>query len=173
MMSLPPGIAPEVARGLLGCQTTVLLRASSARCSSVQSDRGKVLRRPADTTIAGLGCQMGTDIGFAMRARKRIGSITKRLLSSTASKAYGSDSCHGIDGELCTSASPLGGQCTSLLLVSDTDRCSGQGCTAPFLLRFHQHERARLIDGHPGGLLAYGDRLDQFGRAGLQINHKQ
>src|SRR5215813_1924075 len=72
MMSLPPGIAPEVARGLLGCQTTVLLRASSARCSSVQSNRGKVLRRPADTTIAGLGCQMGSDIGFAMRARKRI-----------------------------------------------------------------------------------------------------
>src|SRR5262249_27742464 len=72
MMSLPPGIPPEVARGLLGCQTTVLLRASSARCSSVQSNRGKVLRRPADTTIAGLGCQMGSDIGFAMRARKRI-----------------------------------------------------------------------------------------------------
>src|SRR5262249_8410513 len=72
MMSLPPGIAPEVARGVLGCQTTVLWRASSPRCWSVQSNRGKVLRRPADTTIAGLGCQMGSDIGFAMRARKRI-----------------------------------------------------------------------------------------------------
>src|SRR5262245_26135673 len=40
-----------------------------------------------------------------------IGSVTKRVLSSRASKAYGSASCHGIDCELCKSASPLGGQC--------------------------------------------------------------
>src|SRR5262249_11333466 len=39
------------------------------------------------------------------------GSVIKRLLSSTASKAYGSASSHGIACELCTSASPLGGQC--------------------------------------------------------------
>ena len=40
-----------------------------------------------------------------------LGSVTKRLLSSTASKAYGSASCHGMDCELSISASALGGQC--------------------------------------------------------------
>src|SRR4029453_4718442 len=40
------------------------------------------------------------------------GSVTKRLLSSTASKAYGSASCHGMDCALSISASALGGQCS-------------------------------------------------------------
>jgi hypothetical protein len=43
-------------------------------------------------------------------AGKGYGSVTKRLLSSTASKVHGSASCYGIDGELCASASPRGGQ---------------------------------------------------------------
>src|SRR5919202_293098 len=68
--------------------------------------------------------------------RKAKGSVTKGLLSSTASKAHGSASCYGSDCERCVSASPLGGQCPSLPLVSCTYRCSGQGCTATFLLRF-------------------------------------
>src|SRR5262249_17522340 len=38
-------------------------------------------------------------------------SVTKRLLSSTASKAHGSVSCYGMDGALCASAAARGGQC--------------------------------------------------------------
>jgi len=37
------------------------------------------------------------------------GSVTKRLLSRTASKAHGSSSWHGL--RVCASALPLGGQC--------------------------------------------------------------
>src|SRR5215470_11505861 len=63
------------------------------------------------------------------------GSVTKRVLSSTASKAYGSASCHGMDCELSTSASALANSATSLLCVSYTARCSGRGYIATFLLR--------------------------------------
>src|SRR5215467_9204269 len=41
---------------------------------------------------------------------RSIGSVTKRLLSSTASKAHGSASCSGMDGALGALASPRGGQ---------------------------------------------------------------
>src|SRR5215510_11057839 len=51
----------------------------------------------------------GEDPGFDGRCCD--GSVTKRLLSSTVSKAHGSASCYGMDGALCASASPCGGQC--------------------------------------------------------------
>jgi hypothetical protein len=35
----------------------------------------------------------------------------------------------------------LADSATSLLLVSGTDRCSGQGCTATFLLRFRYNQK--------------------------------
>src|SRR5262249_25164523 len=50
----------------------------------------------------------GRGDGPAHDNRKR----TKRLWSSTASKAYGSASCHGTDGVWSLSASALGGQCS-------------------------------------------------------------
>src|SRR5215813_4917787 len=38
------------------------------------------------------------------------GSVTQRVRASPTSKAHGSASCSGMDGELCASASPRGGQ---------------------------------------------------------------
>ena len=64
------------------------------------------------------------------------GSVTKKLLSSTASKAHGSSSWHGMDGEFEHRLHLFEDRATSLLLVSCTHRCSGQGCTETFLLRF-------------------------------------
>jgi hypothetical protein len=68
--------------------------------------------------------------------RVAAGSVTKRLLSSTASKAHGSSSWHGMDCEFAHRLHLLEDSATSLLLVSCTHRCSGQGCTETFLLRF-------------------------------------
>jgi hypothetical protein len=67
---------------------------------------------------------------------KSVGSGTKRLLSSTASKAYGSSSWHGMACECAHRLHLLEDSATALLLVSCTQRCSGQGCTETFLLRF-------------------------------------
>jgi hypothetical protein len=66
-----------------------------------------------------------------------VGSVTKRLLSSTASKAHGSSSWHGRACEFAHRLHLLEDSATALLLVSCTHRCSGQGCAATFLLRFH------------------------------------
>src|SRR5262245_50709545 len=45
------------------------------------------------------------------------GSVTKRLWSSTTSKAYGSTSCHGMDCALSISASALADSATSLRVL--------------------------------------------------------
>src|SRR4030081_166144 len=64
------------------------------------------------------------------------GSVTKRLLSSTASKAHGSSSWRGMDGACTYRLHLLEDSATALLHASCTHRCSQQRCTAPFLLRF-------------------------------------
>ena len=67
-----------------------------------------------------------------------VGSVTKRLLSSTASKAHGSASWRGMDGECTYRLHLLEDSATALLHASCTYRCSQQRCTATFLLRFHR-----------------------------------
>jgi len=67
-----------------------------------------------------------------------IGSVTKRLRSSTAAKAHGSSSWHEMDGECVHRLHLLEDSATALLLVACTYRCSGEGCTETILLRFHQ-----------------------------------
>src|SRR5262249_54162881 len=56
--------------------------------------------------------------------------------SSTASKVHGSASWHGMTCEFAHRLHLLEASATSLLLVSCTHRCSGQGCPETFLLRF-------------------------------------
>ena len=67
------------------------------------------------------------------------GSVTKRVLSRTASKAHGSSSGHGMACECAHRPYLLEDSATSLLLVFYTRRCSGQGCPETFLLRFRIH----------------------------------
>src|SRR5947209_13527295 len=67
------------------------------------------------------------------------GSVTKRVLSRTASKAHGSSSGHGMAYECAHRPYLLEDSATSLLLVFYTRRCSGQGCPETFLLRFRIH----------------------------------
>src|SRR5262249_10358428 len=76
-----------------------------------------------------------------------VGSVTKRLLSSTASKAHGSSSWHGMDCEFAHRLHLLEDRVTSLPLVSCTHRCSGQGCTETFLLRFRERMWAHTAQG--------------------------
>jgi hypothetical protein len=64
----------------------------------------------------------------AHRDRITAGSVTKRLLSSTASKAHGSASCYGMDGELCASGftswrtvPPLFPSCLAVIGALDRD----------------------------------------------------
>ena len=64
------------------------------------------------------------------------GSVTRRLLSSTASKVHGSSSWRGMDGECTYRLHLLEDRATALLHASCTHRCSPQRCTATFLLRF-------------------------------------
>src|SRR5215471_17682810 len=73
---------------------------------------------------------------FIAHPAKGTGSVTKRLLSSPASKAYGNASCYGIDASCAHRLHLLEDSATSLLLVSCTEWCAGQGYPATFLLRF-------------------------------------
>ena len=82
-------------------------------------------------------CPSTALISKARFARTIVGSVTKRLLSSTALKAHGSSSWHGMDGACAQRLHLLEDSATSLFM-SCTHRCSGQGCTATFLLCFHQ-----------------------------------
>jgi hypothetical protein len=67
-----------------------------------------------------------------------MGSVTKRLLSSTAAQAHGSASWCGMDGECTYRLHLLEDSATALLHASCTHRCSQQRCTATFLLRFRR-----------------------------------
>src|SRR5215471_11488636 len=84
---------------------------------------------------------------FIAHPAKGTGSVTKRLLSSPASKAYGNASCYGIDASCAHRLHLLEDSATSLLLVSCTEWCAGHGCPATFLLRFLA---ARQSLGGPG-----------------------
>src|SRR5215471_20471300 len=93
---------------------------------------------------------------FIAHPAKGTGSVTKRLLSSPASKAYGNASCYGIDASCAHRLHLLEDSATSLLLVSCTEWCAGQGCPATFLLRFlptYPHE-----DHIPSNLVVAGLR---------------
>src|SRR5262249_25209955 len=68
---------------------------------------------------------------------RRRGSVTKRWLASTASKAHGRSSWRGMDGECAQRLLLVKDSATALLHVSCTHRCSHQRCTATFLVRFH------------------------------------
>ena len=70
-----------------------------------------------------------------------LGSVIKRLLSRTASKARGRASCHSIDGAWCVSASPLGGQChlSSPRVLHSWDLCTGIHSTLCVTLPGHVH----------------------------------
>jgi hypothetical protein len=76
------------------------------------------------------------------------GSVTKRVLSSTASKAHGSSSWHGMACEFAHRPHLLEDSATSLLLVFYTRRCSGQGCPETFLLRFLHSSATPYFSGH-------------------------
>src|SRR5215831_20612746 len=65
-----------------------------------------------------------------------VGSVTKRLRSSTAAKVHGSASWHGMTCECAHRLHLVEASATALLLVSCTHRGSGQGCPETFLLRF-------------------------------------
>ena len=80
------------------------------------------------------------------------GSVTKRLLSSTASKAHGSSSWHGMACACVHRLHLVEDSATARLLVACIHRCSGQGCTATFLLRFLVHSLLGCLQS----TLAYG-----------------
>jgi hypothetical protein len=79
-----------------------------------------------------------------------MGSVTKRLLSSTASKAHGISSWRGMDGECTYRLHLLEDSATALLHASCTHRCSQQRCTATFLLRFHGYNLSHVAYGMRG-----------------------
>src|SRR5215831_19205467 len=84
-------------------------------------------------------CPSTALISKARFERTIVGSVTKRLLSSTALKAHGSSSWHGRACAFAHRLHLLEDSATSLLLVSYTHRCSGQGCPETLLLRFQRH----------------------------------
>jgi hypothetical protein len=77
---------------------------------------------------------------------------------------HGISSWHGRDGEFAHRLHLLEDSATSLLLVSCTHRCSGQGCTETFLLRFHDTFRKALeeLDARIDFGEDYGDWESDF-----------